>query len=73
MSLTCKGQSSIPSKGGLRAPTAVMTPVELSAEDKRMLDAYHHSVCDEVVDVDLVYTLCLKIHTAQPPGELLMQ
>lgn len=69
MSLTCKGQTAATPKAGLRGPAAVVPLPELSIEDKRILDAYQHSVCDEVVDVDLVYALCLKIHTAQPPGE----
>ena len=53
--------------GGLRGSSS---PPELSTEDKRMLDAYQHSVLDEYADVDLVHSLCLKLHKAQPSGKL---
>lgn len=70
MSLTGKG-SPAPSKGGLRGSSHVAPP-EASTEDKRLLDAYHHSVSDEIVDVDMIHALCLKVHTAQPPGDVLV-
>ncbi|XP_071513449.1 3'-5' RNA helicase YTHDC2-like isoform X3 [Panulirus ornatus] len=71
LSLTGKG-SPAPNKGGLRGSAHAVAPPEASLEDKRILDAYHHSVSDEVVDVDMIHALCLKIHTAQPPGAILI-
>ncbi|ROT84085.1 putative ATP-dependent RNA helicase YTHDC2 [Penaeus vannamei] len=56
----------------IRGPSTVVPLTELSPEEKRMLDAYHHSVSEEVADVDLVYALCYKIHTSQPPGAILI-
>ena len=42
--------------------------VEVSPEDRKAVEAYHHSISDDVVDCDLIHTLCLKIHTDQAPG-----
>ncbi|XP_042863704.1 3'-5' RNA helicase YTHDC2-like [Penaeus japonicus] len=56
----------------IRGPSTVVPLTELLPEEKRMLDAYHHSVSEEVADVDLVYALCYKIHTSQPPGAILI-
>ncbi|XP_076053319.1 3'-5' RNA helicase YTHDC2-like isoform X3 [Oratosquilla oratoria] len=44
----------------------------MSLEDKKLLEAYHHSVPDDLTDTDLVFTLCHHIHTAQPPGAILI-
>ncbi|CAL4103669.1 unnamed protein product, partial [Meganyctiphanes norvegica] len=45
---------------------------DLSPEDKRLLDSYQLSVTDEYADIDLVFALSFKIHTAQPPGSILI-
>ena len=40
----------------------------LSDDDRRRVQAYLMTACDELADVDLVYELCFKIHATQAPG-----
>ncbi|KAK3882695.1 hypothetical protein Pcinc_012942 [Petrolisthes cinctipes] len=55
-----------------QTPGSIPSTPEMSVEDRKLLDAYHHSVSDESVDGDLLNTLCLKLHTTQPPGAILV-
>ena len=40
----------------------------LSAEDRDLLSAYHHSFDDEKVDIELVLCLIYKIHSGTQEG-----
>uniref|UniRef100_A0A0N7ZAQ8 RNA helicase n=1 Tax=Scylla olivacea TaxID=85551 RepID=A0A0N7ZAQ8_SCYOL len=68
--LGVSGKSSPKGSGGRGG--GVVGNVEVNAEDRRAVEAYHHSISDDVVDCDLLHALCLKIHTDQPPGAILI-
>ncbi|XP_046399834.1 3'-5' RNA helicase YTHDC2-like isoform X2 [Ischnura elegans] len=46
--------------------------VELSQEDKDLLDVYHQGFNDEKVNIDLIMALLLKIHSNQENGAVLV-
>ncbi|XP_071450252.1 3'-5' RNA helicase YTHDC2-like [Hetaerina americana] len=48
------------------------TSVDMSQEDKDLLDVYHQGFNDEKVNIDLILTLLLKIHSNHDNGAVLI-
>ena len=47
-------------------------PSTLSAEDKELLNLYHHSFDDDKVDLELILCLIHHIHSASKEGECVL-